>query len=73
MTSMFPLARPNGPISSELIEIWKLHGCASKDEQASQDIPYYEKVCVSLYLLYNIEMQQTKKTDSLDVSFERCL
>jgi len=51
MTSMFPLARPNGPISSELIEIWKMHGCASKDEQASQDIPYYEKVCVSLYLL----------------------
>ncbi|KAG7625500.1 Condensin-2 complex subunit H2 [Arabidopsis thaliana] len=44
MTSMFPLARPNGPISSELIEIWKMHGCASKDEQASQDIPYYEKL-----------------------------
>ncbi|XP_019102253.1 PREDICTED: condensin-2 complex subunit H2 [Camelina sativa] len=43
MTSMFPLARPNGPISSELIGIWKMQGSARKDEQESQDIPYYEK------------------------------
>lgn len=58
MTSMFPLARPNGPISSELIGIWEMHCCASKDEQESQDIPYYEKVCVSLYLLSKFLMQQ---------------
>lgn len=61
MTSMFPLARPDGPISSELIGIWKMHGCASKGEQGSQDIPYYEKVCVSLYLSYYIEISQKKQ------------
>ncbi|KAL1223687.1 Condensin-2 complex subunit H2 [Cardamine amara subsp. amara] len=44
MISMFPLARPNGPISSELGGIWERHHCASKDNRETQDIPYYEKL-----------------------------
>ncbi|KFK39021.1 hypothetical protein AALP_AA3G190200 [Arabis alpina] len=44
MTSMFPLARPNGPISTELSGIWEKCRCASKDEREQQDTPYYEKL-----------------------------
>uniref|UniRef100_A0A1J3GA08 Condensin-2 complex subunit H2 n=1 Tax=Noccaea caerulescens TaxID=107243 RepID=A0A1J3GA08_NOCCA len=48
MTSMFPLARPDGPISTELSGIWEKCRCAGKDEGEKQDIPYYEKLRASL-------------------------
>ncbi|CAH2053526.1 unnamed protein product [Thlaspi arvense] len=44
ISSMFPLARPNGPISTELNGIWEKCRCAGKDEREQQDVPYYEKL-----------------------------
>ncbi|KAJ0238458.1 Condensin II complex subunit H2 [Hirschfeldia incana] len=38
ITSMFPLAKPNGPISTELTGVWE------KRLRQPQDIPYYEKL-----------------------------
>ncbi|KAF8095426.1 hypothetical protein N665_0332s0009 [Sinapis alba] len=44
ITSMFPLAKPNGPISTELTGVWEKRRPASKDDRQPQDIPYYEKL-----------------------------
>ncbi|CAH8328643.1 unnamed protein product [Eruca vesicaria subsp. sativa] len=44
ITSMFPLARPNGPISTELSGIWEKCRPSSNSEREPQDIPYYEKL-----------------------------
>ncbi|CAN6892825.1 unnamed protein product [Brassica oleracea] len=44
MTTMFPLARPNGPISAELSGIWEKRRPSSNNEREPQDIPYYEKL-----------------------------
>ncbi|KAG2306020.1 hypothetical protein Bca52824_025768 [Brassica carinata] len=44
ITSMFPLARPNGPISTELSGIWEKCRPSSNNEREPQDIPYYEKL-----------------------------
>lgn len=71
MTSMFPLARPSGPISTEFSGIWDKCRCASKDEREQQDIPYYEKVCFFSKPSSDILMQK-RKTESFDFSFERC-
>ncbi|KAJ4886645.1 Condensin-2 complex subunit H2 [Raphanus sativus] len=38
ITSMYPLARPNGPISTELTGVWE------KRRREPQDIPSYEKL-----------------------------
>ncbi|CAN7106776.1 unnamed protein product [Brassica rapa subsp. narinosa] len=48
ITSMFPLARPNGPISTELSGIWEKRRPSSNNEREPQDIPYYEKLRASL-------------------------
>ncbi|CAN6920131.1 unnamed protein product [Brassica oleracea var. botrytis] len=44
VTSMFPLAKPNGPISTELTGVWEKRRPASKDHRQPQDIPSYEKL-----------------------------
>ncbi|KAF8094180.1 hypothetical protein N665_0368s0017 [Sinapis alba] len=44
ITSMFPLARPNGPISTELSGIWEKGRPSNNNEREPQDIPYYEKL-----------------------------
>lgn len=54
MATMFPLARPNGPISAELSGIWEKRRPSSNNEREPQDIPYYEKVCVFSIALHDI-------------------
>ncbi|KAJ4893801.1 Condensin-2 complex subunit H2 [Raphanus sativus] len=44
ITSMFPLARPNGPIRTELSGIWERCRPSSNNEREPQDISYYEKL-----------------------------
>lgn len=71
VTSMFPLAKPNGPISTELTGVWEKRRPASKDHRQPQDIPSYEKVCV--FSIHNyIICNADKETDSFGFSFEHC-
>ncbi|CAH8354357.1 unnamed protein product [Eruca vesicaria subsp. sativa] len=44
ITSMFPLAKPNGPISTELTGVWEKLRSARENNREPQDIPYTEKL-----------------------------
>lgn len=48
LSTMFPLAKLHGPISSELTEMWEMRRCARQRQKDSQSTPpLYETVLLN--------------------------